>query len=86
MSNRLPVPEELLHLIEKRDSNEKKSSDRRVVEERRSSDMGPLGAIESSPDLDELPIEDRRSKTGRRVTAERRTSQRTEDNGTESVS
>jgi hypothetical protein len=84
MSNRLPVPDELLHLIEKRDADPKESSDRRVVEDRRSSDMGPLGAIESSPDLDELPAEDRRSKTARRGTSERRKSKRTEDNGTES--
>ena len=81
MANRLPVPAELLHLIEKRDTGPKESSDRRECEERRGSDMGPLGALESSADLDALPVEDRRSEDGRRVAPERRKFKRNQDNG-----
>ena len=67
MPNRLPVPEELLHLIEKREYD-----DRRSEEERRKTDCGPIGAIESLADLDELPLEERRTHVERRVGRERR--------------
>jgi hypothetical protein len=67
MPNRLPVPEELLHLIEKRESG-----DRRSEEERRKADFGPIGAIESLTDLTELPLEERRGRTDRRAGKDRR--------------
>lgn len=67
MPNRLPVPEELLHLIEKREPG-----DRRSQEERRETDLGPIGAIESLADLEELPLEERRAHVDRRVGPERR--------------
>lgn len=67
MPNRLPVPEELLHLIEKRESD-----DRRTEEERRKTDLGPIGAIESLAELDELPLEERRTQADRRVGPDRR--------------
>ena len=81
MANRLPVPPELLHLIEKRDTDPEESNGRRSGDERRDSDMGPMGTLESIPSLDELPTEDRRSQTDRRVTGERRGLNRTPDDG-----
>ena len=79
MANRLPVPPELLHLIEKRNTDPEESNDRRSGEERRDSDLGPMGVLESISSLDELPTEDRRSKTDQRVTGERRGLDRTPD-------
>ncbi len=67
MPNRLPVPEELLHLIEKRESGARRSE-----EERRETDLGPIGAIESLTDLTELPLEERRGRTDRRAGKDRR--------------
>lgn len=67
MKDRLPVPEELLHLLEKRQKNE-----RRHKRERRDHDFGPLGAIESEMDLESIPLEDRRSVKARRNKGRRR--------------
>lgn len=72
MPNRLPVPEELLHLIEKRDVDSDDGGERRDGAERRQVDFGPLGTIESATDLDEIPVEDRRSGDERRGTPDRR--------------
>ncbi len=72
MPNRLPVPEELLHLIEKRDVDSAEGGERRSDAERRETDLGPLGAVESIADLDDLPLENRRSEAERRAAGERR--------------
>lgn len=79
MPNRLPVPPELLYLIEKRDTDQQESESRRSGEERRDCDLGPIGALESNPSLDELPTEERRSQDDRRVIDERRAFDRTPD-------
>ncbi|MEX2317153.1 MAG: hypothetical protein WD669_08375 [Pirellulales bacterium] len=74
MSKRLPVPPDLEHLIEKRDGDE----DRRQAEHRASADrrgeddLGPLGAIESTSDLRNLPTDDRRADEPRRQKKDRR--------------
>ena len=41
MANRLPVPPELLHLIEKRDTDQEEPDDRRSDAERRDSNSAP---------------------------------------------
>ena len=84
MANRLPVPPDLLHLIEKRTADQEESNDRRSGEEQRRCDLGPMGALESIPSLDELPTEDRRSQTDRRVTGERRAGNKTPDDAPDS--
>jgi len=81
MANRLSVPPELLHLIEKRDIDNVEPKDRRSSEERRQSDLGPLGTLESIASLDELETEDRRLQDDRRVAGERRHLDRTPDSG-----
>jgi hypothetical protein len=81
MANRLPVPEELQHLIEKRNVDDDETDDRRSGEERRGSDLGPIGTLESGATLDELPTEDRRVQDDRRVADERRGAKRTTDGG-----
>lgn len=67
MGERLRVPPELEHLIEKRETD-----DERRQGERRTADLGPLGAIETARDLDDVPSEERRSGTDRRQAYERR--------------
>ena len=84
MANRLPVPEELRHLIEKRNTDGDGTKGRRSGEERRDTDLGPIGALESGASLDELPTEDRRSRSDRRTTGERRSSNETPDDGIDS--
>ncbi len=60
MTDILPVPPELLYLIEKRKADERRRAERRTV------DLGPLGSIESAEDLDDLTLEERRSGEERR--------------------
>lgn len=57
----IPIPEELRHLIEKRE----RMKDRRE-EERRAEDIGPLGAFLSAESMDDVPDKDRRRKRDRR--------------------
>ena len=78
MTNHLPVPPELQHLIEKRENEDRRQSERRNDGDRRESDLGPVGCIESLEELDQLPLEDRRSDAQRREDAERRTEARRE--------
>jgi len=73
MSKRLPVPPELEHLIEKREAEEaRRQSQRRRGLEPRQVDLGPLGAIESAKDLDDVPGEERRRGKERRQNDEQR--------------
>lgn len=73
MAERLPVPPELEHLVEKRDQEEdRRQRQRRGDSDQRQDDLGPLGAIESTGRLEDIPLgerrtgEERRDKKGRR--------------------
>ena len=57
----IPIPDDLLHLIEKR----KAAADRRRHEERREEDIGPLGAVLSAQTMDDVPEKERRSRDRR---------------------
>jgi hypothetical protein len=76
MPNELPIPLELQHLIEKREDRERRKKTQRSEPERRKADLGPLGALESIADIDELPLEDRRSRGDRRISYRRKTPRR----------
>ena len=76
MPNQLPIPPDLQHLIEKRECAERRGKSRRAKAERRTCDLGPLGAIESISDIDLLPLEDRRSRQSRRNTPRRKSPRR----------
>jgi len=79
MNEHLPVPPELEHLIEKRKQEEdRRQKQQRSDREQRQVDLGPLGAIESAKDLDDVPTEDRRSGEQRRAGEDRRTEPRRE--------
>jgi hypothetical protein len=51
----IPIPDDLLHLIEKR----KAAADRRRTQ-RREEDIGPLGAVLSAETMDDVPEKERR--------------------------
>jgi len=72
MANHLPVPPELLHLIEKREDQQRRKADRRGAQDRRLSDQGPIGSIESVDDLDEMTLTEQRLGGERRENEERR--------------
>jgi hypothetical protein len=72
MSDPLPVPPELEHLIEKRENKDRRKTGRRSGEDRREADLGPIGCIESADDLDQVPLQERRSGQERRQDRERR--------------
>ena len=73
MSKRLPVPPGLEHLIEKREEDsDRRASNKRRSSERREADLGPVGAIESAKDIDDVPTEERRSGQQRRHNKDRR--------------
>ena len=71
MSNRLPIPSDLQHLIEKRAGADRRKKRRRSGS-RRQVDLGPLGALESVHGLDEVVLEDRRRSSERRKRSDRR--------------
>jgi hypothetical protein len=77
MSKRLPVPPELQHLLEKRerDKDRRSPAERRSREDRQA-DLGPLGAIESARDLDDVPTADRRRGKERRQQPRRKSKRR----------
>ena len=76
MGKRLPVPPELQHLIEKREQEERRLEDHRSGKDQRSVDLGPLGAIESAAEIDEVPSDERRRGRDRRQGNERRKQRR----------
>ena len=76
MGKRLPVPPELQHLIEKREQEERRLVDHRSGKDQRSVDLGPLGAIESAAEIDEVPSDERRRGRDRRQGNERRKQRR----------
>ena len=59
MSKHLPVPPDMQHLIEKRAEADRRKRARRA-RARRQVDLGPLGALESVGDLDQVVLEERR--------------------------
>ena len=69
MPNRLPIPDELLHLIEKRDADDE---DRRSGADRREIELGPLVSVVPPADLGEISLEERRSGDERRKIPDRR--------------
>ena len=72
------IPESFRHLIEKRESADRRESGRRCGQDRRKIDLGPLGAAQSADDVTEL-LEDRRSGNDRRSGADRRSADRREN-------
>ena len=72
MPNYLPVPPELQHLIEKRETDERRKKECRSGQDRRSDDSGRSGAVESPDDLDDPPAADRRAGDERREDRDRR--------------
>lgn len=73
MSKRLPVPPELEHLIEKRDTDgDRRQREQRGGDRRDEDDLGPLGAIESTPDLRDMPTDERRAEGRRKQKKDRR--------------
>jgi len=71
LSNRLPLPADLQHLVEKRVETDRRKKRRRDGS-RRQVDLGPLGALESGSGLDQIVPEDRRASAERRKQADRR--------------
>jgi len=71
MSNHLPVPSDLQHLIEKRIEAERRKKRRRGGV-RRQVELGPLGALESTRGLDQVALEERRTSAERRKESDRR--------------
>ena len=63
----IPIPDELRHLIEKRE----RMNDRREGD-RRDEDIGPLGAVLSAETMDDVPDKDRRRPADRREGHDRR--------------
>jgi hypothetical protein len=74
MSERLPIPADLEHLIEKREIEaDRRRGEQREQEDRRGEDdLGPLGAIETTQDLRDLPTDERREEEPRRQASDRR--------------
>ncbi len=76
MGKRLQVPQELESLIEKREADDDRRGEDQRSSGRRGEDLGPLGAIESTRDLREVPTEERRKSNERRQTKNRRAKRR----------
>ena len=72
MPNSLPIPPELQHLIEKRETDSRKETERRSGQDRRECDLGPIGSAESDEGLEQLSMLERRSGEERREENERR--------------
>lgn len=73
MSERLPIPPELEHLIEKREQEaDRRQKEQRSGADQRTTDLGPLGAVESAKDISDVPTEDRRLSAERRQSEDRR--------------
>jgi len=79
MNDRLNVPPELQHLIEKRELEDRRQQERRDDADRRQVDMGPLGAEDVLDDPESLNEKERRSGKKRRDDERRRRLRRTED-------
>jgi|GEM_PF-1583347 len=71
MSDLLPLPPELQHLVEKRQQPDRRKKTRRRQPDRRTVDLGLVGAIRADVPLEALPLKDRRVSQ-RRKKADRR--------------
>ncbi len=71
MSDLLPLPPELQHLVEKRQQPDRRKKERRTRTDRRTVDVGPLGALKPGTPLEALPLEERR-RAERRKRGDRR--------------
>lgn len=71
MSDLLPLPPELQHLVEKRQQPDRRKKERRTGADRRTVDVGPLGALKPETPLETLPLEERR-RAQRRKNKDRR--------------
>lgn len=69
---RLSVPPELQHLIEKRQLQNRREQQQRGDIDRRECGLGPLSALASVEDPESLVIEDQRAGEDRRENRERR--------------
>lgn len=76
MSQHIPVPPELEHLIEKREAETDRRGGERRKGEQRQEDLGPLGAIESAADVEDVPTTDRRTGKDRRRSDRRKKKRR----------
>ncbi len=81
MSKPLSVPRSLQHLIEKRETPDRRAGQRRAKAERRQADLGPLGSLESAANLDAAAVEERRVRPDRRRKATRRARRRRKTDG-----
>jgi hypothetical protein len=73
---KLPVPAELAHLIEKREKKERRSTPRRKQAERREISLGPAGVLTSGTAEEDVPLEDRRTVEERRAAKRRQKGRR----------
>ena len=73
MPNYLPVPPELQHLIEKRETDDRREEERRSGQDRRIADVGPSGDAESPENVGDPLAADRRTGDERREDRDRRT-------------
>ncbi len=71
MSDHLPLPPELWHLMEKRSEANRRKRSRRIGS-RRQVDLGLLGTLESTGELDQVVLEERRATAERRKLPSRR--------------
>jgi hypothetical protein len=78
MADHLPLPPELWHLMEKRSEPERRKRGRRAGS-RRQVDLGPLGTLESTGELDQVVLEERRVTAERRKVPNRRRRNRRKD-------
>jgi hypothetical protein len=79
----IPIPENLRYLIEKRLRElDRRNDHRRSASDRRTADLGPIGAIESLESIesiDDLLLDDRRTSDKRRTKNPRRIRTRRQD-------
>lgn len=78
MSDHLSLPPDLRHLVEKRSEADRRKKTCRAGS-RRQVDLGPLGALESTGDLDKIALEERRVTAERRKVPNRRRRNRRKD-------
>lgn len=82
---RLSVPPELLHLIEKRELEGRREDQRRSGTDQRQCDLDPLDAADAVDDGESLVSEDRRTGEDRREKQERRQTARREEDSDQST-
>jgi hypothetical protein len=71
MSDPLPIPPELEHLIEKRTTSAGRRKKSRRTGNRREVNLGPLGTLETAESFEDAVLEERRKSEERRTTTRR---------------